>query len=104
MKLRIPILLLLSLGSVRAQQPAVVLPEGWSGERIDIREVRIDGVRPLKEIGIRRTQIDTLVLRENIALSMADVLTFSSPLFVKSHGRATLSTVSFPARRLRIRR
>ena len=95
MKLRIPLLLLLSLGSVRAQQPAVVLPEGWSGERIDIREVRIDGVRPLKEIGIRRTQIDTLVLRENIALSMADVLTFSSPLFVKSHGRATLSTVSF---------
>ena len=54
MKLRIPLLLLLSLGSVRAQQPAVVLPEGWSGERIDIREVRIDGVRPLKEIGIRR--------------------------------------------------
>ena len=95
MKLRIPLLLLLSLGSVRAQQPAVVLPAGWSGERIDIREVRIDGVRPLKEIGIRRTQIDTLVLRENIALSMADVLTFSSPLFVKSHGRATLSTVSF---------
>ena len=34
-------------------------------------------------------------MKENIALSMADVLTFNSSIFVKSYGRATLSTVAF---------
>jgi iron complex outermembrane receptor protein len=49
----------------------------------------------MKEIGAQLTKFDSVVLKENIALSMADVLTFNSPIFVKSYGRATLSTVSF---------
>ena len=53
------------------------------------------GERPMKEIGAQLTKFDSVVLKENIALSMADVLTFNSPIFVKSYGRATLSTVSF---------
>jgi iron complex outermembrane receptor protein len=39
--------------------------------------------------------MDSVVLKENIALSMADVLTFNSSIFVKNYGRATLSTVAF---------
>ena len=39
--------------------------------------------------------MDSIVLKENIALSVADVLTFNSSIFVKNYGRATLSTVSF---------
>ncbi|MBQ2243344.1 MAG: TonB-dependent receptor [Bacteroidales bacterium] len=53
------------------------------------------GQRPMKEIGVQQTKLDSLDLKENIALSMADVLTFKTPIFVKSYGRATLSTVSF---------
>ncbi len=60
-----------------------------------IPEVTIYGKRPMKEIGMQKTQMDSTALKENIALSMADVLTFNSSIFVKSYGRATLSTVSF---------
>ena len=64
----------------------------WS---LKIPEVTILGQRPMKEIGTQQTKFDSLVLKENIALSMADILTFNSSIFVKSYGRATLSTVSF---------
>ena len=62
---------------------------------LHIPEVTIYGKRPMKEIGVQKTRLDSTVLKENIALSMADVLTFNSSIFVKSYGRATLSTVSF---------
>ena len=60
-----------------------------------IPEIELFGKRPLKEIGTIQTKMDSMTLKENIALSIADVLTFNSPIFVKSYGRATLSTVSF---------
>ena len=62
---------------------------------LHIPEVTIYGKRPMKDIGVQKTRLDSVVLKENIALSMADILTFNSSIFVKSYGRATLSTVSF---------
>ena len=62
---------------------------------IAIREITVLGQRPMKEIGTQQTKFDSLALKENISLSMADVLSFNSSIFVKSYGRATLSTVSF---------
>ena len=62
---------------------------------LHIPEVTIYGKRPMKDIGVQQTRLDSTVLKENIALSMADILTFNSSIFVKSYGRATLSTVSF---------
>ena len=79
-------LMLLCSGSMVAQ----TLSKG-----LRIPEVTIYGKRPMKEIGVQKTRLDSTVLKENIALSMADVLTFNSSIFVKSYGRATLSTVSF---------
>ena len=67
----------------------------WVRNGIDIDEVPIYGLRPMKEIGTQQTKFDSLALKENISLSMADILTFHSSLFVKSYGRATLSTVAF---------
>ena len=61
----------------------------------DIDEVAVYGVRPIGDIGVQQTKLDSLVLKETISLSMADVLAFNTPIFVKSYGRATLSTVSF---------
>lgn len=60
-----------------------------------LREVVVWGKRPMKEIGVQKTAFDSVALKENIALSMADILTFNSSVFVKSYGRATLSTVAF---------
>ena len=62
---------------------------------VAIREVPVWGQRPMKSIGVQETKFDSVVLKENIALSIADVLTFNSSIFVKQYGRATLSTVSF---------
>lgn len=60
-----------------------------------LREFTAWGRRPMADIGVTKTTIDSLALKENVALSMADVLTFNSSVFVKSYGRATLSTVAF---------
>ena len=90
MKLRnIYILLALLLSATSFAQKKEV---SWS---LKIPEVRVVGQRPMKEIGTQQTKFDSIVLKENIALSMADILTFNSSIFVKSYGRATLSTVSF---------
>lgn len=67
----------------------------WARTGIAIREVPVWGRRPMKSIGVESTRFDSLVLRQHIALSLSDILTFNAPLFVKSYGRATLSTVSF---------
>lgn len=80
--------------AVSAQQP-----NGWWDDNpayaVPIREVAVSGSRPMKAIGVQRTAVDSAVLKEHIAQSMADVLTFHSPVFVKQYGRATLSTVAF---------
>lgn len=62
---------------------------------IAIESVDISGRRPMKEIGVQRTELDTLVLRENITASLADALATGSTIFIKSYGRATLATASF---------
>ena len=76
-----------------------VLPlASWAQESsriVPIKEVTVYGRRPMKEIGVQQTKFDSVQLKENIALSIADVLTFNSSIFVKSYGRATLSTVAF---------
>ena len=78
------ILLLMALGCTAGVQAQTRL-----------RELTVQGRRPLAETGVQRTAIDSAALKQNIALSMADVLGFNSSLFVKNYGRATLSTVSF---------
>ena len=62
---------------------------------LNLPEIPIYAERPIKEIGVQRTKMDSIVLKENIALSVADILTFNSSIFVKNYGRATLSTVAF---------
>ena len=91
-RLLIYILLALATQRVVAQE---VDTSDWVHKGINIPEVKVYGQRPMKEIGTQQTKFDTIALKENIALSIADVLTFNSSIFVKSYGRATLSTVAF---------
>lgn len=67
----------------------------WGGAQNVLPNVDVFGKRPLKEVGVNKTVLDSLMLKENAALSMADILAFNSALYVKNFGRATLSTVSF---------
>lgn len=66
----------------------------WFSRVHNIREATVTA-RSIKDIGVQQTSFDSVALKESIALSMADVLTFHSPIFVKNYGRATLSTVAF---------
>ena len=60
-----------------------------------MRQVSVTAHRRLSDTGIQKTTLDTTVLHQNVALSMADVLTRHSSLFIKSYGRATESTAEF---------
>lgn len=74
----------------------IAVPTGAAAQReTTLREVVVAARRPMKDIGIQKTPLDSAQLKENIALSMADVLAYGSSIFVKSYGRATLSTVAF---------
>ena len=70
-------------------------PDHWTRKGIELQEAVVYADRPMKEIGVQQTRLDSIKLKEHIALSMADVLTFNSSIFVKTYGRATLSTVAF---------
>lgn len=60
-----------------------------------IPRVTVEGRRILRDIGVQKTTLDTVVLRDNVTRSLADVLSQNSSIFIKSYGRATLSTASF---------
>ncbi|MDE5607497.1 MAG: TonB-dependent receptor [Muribaculaceae bacterium] len=60
-----------------------------------LEQVEVKARRPLREIGVTLTRIDSAALHMSPAQSMADVLAYNSAIFVKSYGRASLSTVSF---------
>ncbi len=67
----------------------------WGQKYYEIGEITVTADRPLKELGTQQTRLDSVQLRENVTLSIADVLTYRTPLYIKNYGRATLSTVSF---------
>lgn len=69
----------------------------WAGaaDTLDIREARVTASRHYAGTGTRVTVFDTLALRENISVSLSDLLTYNSSVFVKQSGRASLSTISF---------
>ena len=80
--------------NISAQQAENNLPEepAW---RLTIDTLTVIGQRIIKNIGVQQTKLDTVALRENISVSMSDVLTQNTVIFIKSYGRATMSTASF---------
>ena len=97
--MRFRALILCVLLALLSSVPAMAESDGdapeWLRKGVHIPDITVYGRRPMKEIGVQQTKFDSLMLKENVALSMADVLTFNSSVFVKSYGRATLSTVAF---------
>ena len=84
MKYKFTILFLLCSLALQAQE-----------KDVELHDVSVVANRKLKDIGIEKTTLDTLVLHDNISLSMGDILSKNSTLFIKSYGRATESTAEF---------
>lgn len=95
---------LLLLPSIMSGQQHSSDNKNWAEKGIVIREVEILGKRPMKDIGVQQTRFDSLVLKENIALSMADILTFNSSIFVKATDVPRFLLYHFGERLLRIHR
>lgn len=76
---------------------AFLLISPWveAQKTIHLDDVQVVANRRLKDVGVEMTKLDTMVLHDNISLSMADILSKNSTVFVKSYGRATESLVEF---------
>lgn len=48
-----------------------------------------------EEAGMKQSSIDSLVLRKKVNLSLSDLLSENSSVFIKNHGRGALATASF---------
>ncbi|MFA6651701.1 MAG: TonB-dependent receptor [Bacteroidales bacterium] len=57
--------------------------------------IRIVAQIRLRDMGVQKTSLDSAELRNDITGSLAQVLSQNSTVFIKSYGRATLSTASF---------
>jgi len=62
---------------------------------VTLRDVEVAAHRRLRDTGIEKTVLDTTLLHQNVSLSMSDILTKNTTLFIKSYGRATESTAEF---------
>lgn len=76
-----------SLGFVRAQTTD-------SLRTVEVEEIVVRGARSLRDIGVQKSIMNEVVLKESLSASMAEVLAQNSTIFIKSSGRATLSTAS----------
>jgi len=85
------IILLLSLATIH------VSAQNDFDSLMDIQEVTINAnLRVHKSIaGMQITSIDSISYQQRANISLADVLSSNTGLFIKNHGRGALSTVSF---------
>lgn len=81
--------------TIVAAAACLALPTASAQEVTRLADLTVTARRPMTEIGVQKTSLDSMALKENISLSIADILTANTSVFVKSAGRASLSTVSF---------
>lgn len=61
---------------------------------VEMAEIVVRSERSLRDIGVQKSLISEATLKETLSASMAEVLAGNSTIFIKSSGRATLSTAS----------
>lgn len=62
---------------------------------IRIAPLEVHATRPLRLSAATRTVIDSSAIAESVNLSLSELLTKHSPIFVKSYGLGSMATVSF---------
>ena len=79
--------------------PWVALADGGgikdSVFRIEEVSVVSERIFVKEEAGMKSTWVDTVVLRDKANLSLSQVLSENTPVFIKEHGRGALATASF---------
>jgi len=63
--------------------------------QIDVVEVRAERIFVKEQGGMKETEIDSVVLNEKVNLSLSDLLSENTSVFIKNHGRGALATASF---------
>ncbi|NLL27466.1 MAG: TonB-dependent receptor plug domain-containing protein [Bacteroidales bacterium] len=58
-------------------------------------EVRASRIFKKEDAGMKETKMDSLVMLEKINLSLSELLSENTPIFIKSHGRGALASASF---------
>ncbi len=84
-------LLILSPLFARAQDNS----EWRTGDTVLIEEVTIRASRMLTETGLVKTQLDSVIMKEKMNLSLSEILSEHTPVFIKNYGRGSLATASF---------
>ncbi len=71
--------------------------QGIKDSVFNISEVRVKAGKVFikEEAGMKATKVDSLVLTEKINLSLSELLSENTSVFIKSHGRGALATASF---------
>jgi iron complex outermembrane receptor protein len=64
-------------------------------DTIEISEVQIFAKKDITEICLNITKIDTLILSQNINLTLAELISNHTSLFIKNYGKSSISTISF---------
>jgi len=63
--------------------------------RIEGVSVEAERVFKKEEAGMKQSQVDTTVLQKKAALSLSELLSENTSVFIKKHGRGALATASF---------
>ncbi len=66
-------------------------------DTIELQEVQVHAARIFQKetAGMKQTRIDTLAITGKLQLSLSELLSENSPVYIKSHGRGALATASF---------
>jgi len=64
-------------------------------DTISIQEVQVFGKKKIEESGLLITHIDTMQLQMMKTLTVSELLSSYSPIFIKSYGRGSTASASF---------
>jgi len=63
--------------------------------RIEGVEVRAQRIFVKEEAGVKETRVDSSILQSKMSVSVSDLLSENTSVFIKNHGRGALATASF---------
>ncbi len=74
-----------------------LFPQGITDSLFTIEAVEVTGQRSFlkEEAGLKLTVLDSSILQEKASLSLSDLLSENTSVFVKSNGRGAMASVSF---------
>jgi iron complex outermembrane receptor protein len=62
---------------------------------IEMVEIRAERIFQKEEAGMKKTSVDSLVIAEKINLSLSELLSENTTIYIKEYGRGALATASF---------